>query len=122
MPGGDAKFGDVYWVNKDATKNPARVGKPVRPMACMDERREDTTWAGLPRVTSDVKPEDQPSRAMPEIHAKRLGDAGWWTARYIHPVYKAVTGDRHKCEYLGKLPADEQKTARAVYQNRLYDE
>jgi len=122
MPDGDAKFGDVYWVNKDATKHPARVGKPVRPMACMAGRREDTTWAGLPRITSDEKPGDQESRAMPEIHATHLGHPGWWTARYIHPVHKTVTGVAHMCEYLGKLPADEVKTARAVYQSRLYDE
>jgi hypothetical protein len=122
MPDGDAKFGDAYWVNKDATKHPARVGKPVRPMACMAERRQDTTWAGLPRVTSDAKPGDQPSRAMPEIDARRLADAGWWTARYIHPVHKTCTGVAGMCEYLGKLPADELKIARAVYQARLYDE
>ncbi|KLO46581.1 hypothetical protein ABW17_01600 [Mycobacterium nebraskense] len=121
MPGGDAEFGDVYWVTKEATENPARVGKPVRPMACMAERREDTTWAGLPRITSDEKPEDRPSKAMPEIHATRLGTGGWWTARYIHPVYKAVTGHAGKCEYLGQLPKDEVKVAREVYRGRLYD-
>jgi hypothetical protein len=121
MPDGDAKFGDVYWVNKDATKNPARVGKQARPMACMAERREETAWSGLPRVTSDAKPEDQPSRAMPEIHATRLGAAGWWTARYIHPVHKDVTGHASKCQYLGKLPKDEEKVAREVYRARLYD-
>jgi hypothetical protein len=122
MPDGDAKFGDVYWVNKEATKNPARVGKPVRPMACMAERRQDTAWAGLPRVTSDVHAEDQASRPMPEIHATRLGAAGWWSARFIHPVLKDVTGVAGMCEYLGNLPAEEVKTARTVYQNRLYDE
>jgi hypothetical protein len=122
VPGGDAKFGDVYWVSRDATKNPARVGKPVRPMACMAERRNDTVWNGLPRITSDPKPDDQPSRAMPEVHASRLGDGGWWTARYIHPVHKAVTGVAHVCEYVGKLPTDELKIARAVYQARLFDE
>lgn len=90
-------------------------------MACMNERPNETTWHGLPRVTSDMKPGDQASRAMPEIHATRLGTAGWWTARYIHPVHKAVTGQRSKCEYLGKLPADELTIAQAVYQNRLYD-
>lgn len=121
MPGGDAKFGDVYWVTKAATENPARVGKPVRPMACMAERREDTTWAGLSRITSDEKPGDKPSKEMPEIHATRLGAAGWWTSRYIHPVYKAVTGHVGKCEYLGQLPKDEVKVAKEVYQNRLFD-
>lgn len=121
MPDGDAKFGDAYWVNKDATENPPRVGKPARPMACMAERRGDTTWAGLPRITSNEKPGDQVSRAMPEVHATRLGTAGWWTSRYIHPVHKAVTGVARMCEYLGKLPADEVKVARAVYQNRLFD-
>jgi hypothetical protein len=122
MPGGDAKFGDVYWVTKEATKNPARVGRPARPMACMAERRDDTVWRGLPRITSDPKPDDQPSRPMPEIHSTRLGGAGWWTARYIHPVYKSVTGVARACEYLGELPADEVKVARAVYQARLFDE
>lgn len=121
MPEEDAKFGDVYWVTKEATQNPARVGKPARPMACMAERREDTTWAGLPRITSDEKPEDQPSKAMPEIHTTRLNTAGWWTARYIHPVYKAVTGHAGKCEYLGQLPKDEVTVAREVYRGRLYD-
>ncbi|MFD3038520.1 hypothetical protein ACNQVK_37410 [Mycobacterium sp. 134] len=121
MPGGDAEFGDVYWVHKDSTEHPARVGKPVRPMACMDDRRDDTTWAGLPRVTSDPKPGDKPSRAMPEIHATRLGSAGWWTSRYIHPVHKAVTGHAGKCEHLGKLPEDEVEVAREVYRNRLFD-
>jgi hypothetical protein len=41
---------------------------------------------------------------------------------YIHPVPKTATGIAGMCEYLGKLPADEGKMARAVYQNRLYDE
>ena len=122
MPGQQAEVGDAYWVHKDATAYPPRVGKPARPMACMNERPNETTWHGLPRVTSDRKPGDQASRAMPEIHATRLGAAGWWTARYIHPVHKSVTGHRDKCEYLGKLPADELNTARDVYQNRYYDE
>lgn len=122
MPGHQAEFGDAYWVNKAATKNPARVGKPTRPMACMAERRGDTAWAGLPRITSDVQPNDVPSRAMPEVHPTRLGQAGWWSARYIHPVHKALTGQSQMCEYLGKLPDDELKVARMVYQNRLYDE
>jgi len=121
MPDGDARFGDAYWVTREATGNPARVGKHARPMACMAERREDTAWAGLPRVTSDAKPDDKPSRAMPEIHATRLGDAGWWTARYIHPVHKHLTGHADKCDYLGALPADEVKVAREVYQDRLHD-
>jgi hypothetical protein len=119
MPQGDAKFGHAYWVSRDATEHPARVGRLVRPMACMAERRNDTAWSGLPRITSDVKPGDQQSRPMPEIHATRLGEAGWWTARYIHPVHKSVTGVAGMCEYLGKLPADELKVARAVYQSRL---
>jgi hypothetical protein len=119
MPDGDAKFGDAYWVNRDATKNPYRVGKPARPMACMAERREDTTWAGLPRVSSDPKPDDHESQPMPELGLHKVG---WWSARYIHPVYKAVTGVAGMCEYLGVLPTDELKTAKAVYQNRLYDE
>jgi hypothetical protein len=121
MPDGDAKFGDAYWVTKEATENPARVGKPARPMACMAERHADTVWSGLPRVTSDEKPGDQPSKAMPEIHAMRLGAVGWWTARYIHPVLKDVTGHAGKCEYLGQLPKDEVKVAREVYRGRLYD-
>ncbi len=59
---------------------------------------------------------------MPEIHATRLGAAGgWWTARYIHPVLKDVTGHAGKCDYLGKLPNDEVKVAREVYRGRLYD-
>ncbi|MDZ4233105.1 MAG: hypothetical protein U1C73_04975 [Dietzia sp.] len=58
---------------------------------------------------------------MPEIHATRLGSAGWWTSRYIHPVHKAVTGHAGKCGYLGKLPEDEVEVARAVYRGRLYD-
>ena len=56
---------------------------------------------------------------MPEIHATRLGDVGWWTVRYIHPVHKAVTGVARMCEYLGKLLADEVKVARHVYQSRF---
>jgi hypothetical protein len=88
-------------------------------MACMAERRGDTAWSGLGRITSDVKPGDQESRPMPEIHATRLGDVGWWTARYIHPVHKAVTGVARMCEYLGKLLADEVKVARHVYQSRF---
>ncbi|MFH5211217.1 hypothetical protein ACHIPZ_23855 [Antrihabitans sp. NCIMB 15449] len=120
MPDGEAKFGDVYWVNKDATEHPTRVGKPVRPMACMAERPNDTVWSGLPRITSDMKSGDQPSRAMPEVHPTRLGESGWWTARYIHPVHKRVTGVARVCEYLGELPTEELKVAKAVYRSR-YD-
>ncbi|WP_165497084.1 hypothetical protein [Rhodococcus sp. ABRD24] len=56
---------------------------------------------------------------MPEIHVTRLGQAGWWTARYIHPVHKNVTGVAGMCDYLGKLPTDELDIARAVYRSRL---
>ena len=121
MPEQHATFGDAYWVTKEATANPARVGKPARPMACMAERRNDTAWAGLARVTSDARPEDKPSKAMPEINATRLGASGWWTARYIHPVHKSVTGHAGKCEFLGRLPEDEVNVAREVYRSRLYD-
>src|SRR5262245_44819835 len=45
-------------------------------MAYMAERRGDTAWSGLGRITSDAKPGDQERRPMPEIHATRLGEAG----------------------------------------------
>jgi hypothetical protein len=93
MPHRDAKVGDAYWLNKDATEHPPRVGKHARPMACMADRPNETVWSGLPRVTSNMKPEDRASRVMPEIHATRLAEPGWWSARYIHPVHKNVTGE-----------------------------
>jgi hypothetical protein len=58
---------------------------------------------------------------MPEIHATRPAEPGWWSARYIHPVHKNVTGVARMCEYLGKLPADELEVAKDVYQNRLFN-
>jgi hypothetical protein len=87
----------------------------------MAELANDTVWRGLPRVTTDVKPGDEPSRAMPDIDEPRLGKAGWWSSRNIHPVYKDLTGVTGHCEYLGELPKEEVKVARKVYQNRLHD-
>lgn len=118
MPNRDAKFGDAYWVTADATAHPTRVGRQARPMACVAELPNDTAWRGLPRVSSDVKPGDVPSRPMPEIHATRLDRPGWWTPRYIHPVRKSETGIAHRCEYLGHLPRDEEQAARTAYRNR----
>lgn len=118
MPGESAEFGDAYWMNREASLHPARVGKAARPVACMAERPLDTTWAGLPRVTSDVKAGDLASAPMPALGLDR---AGWWTARYVHPVLKTMTGVRGRCDYLGKLPASEVKIARKVYSRRLHD-
>lgn len=120
MPGRDAKFGDVYWVSATATKHPVRVGKTTRPLACMAERRGDTVWTGLPRSTTGTKPEDhRDSPPMPEIG---LDKPGWWSARYVHPVYKDRTGEPGVCDYLGPLPTDQLKVAREVFRNRLFDE
>lgn len=119
VPGRDAKIGDAYWVNREATEHPPRVGRRVRPMACVAERRAETTWLGLPRLTSDIKPGDVPSRAMPEIHATRLDRAGAWSLRYIHPVHKQHTGTKGMCEFLGALPEDECAVVMTLYRNRL---
>ena len=70
-------------------------------------------------MTSDVKPGDQESRAMPEIHATRLGDAGTWTVRYIHPVHKTFTGVAGMCEYLGKLSISMTSASATIFRVRL---
>jgi hypothetical protein len=119
VPGKTAKIGDAYRVHRDAAEHPARVGRPARPMACVAERPTDTTWLGLPRVTSDIKPGDVPSRAMPEVDPTHLGKAGAWSLRYIHPVHKQHTGTTGKCEFLGVLPEDERNIVMTLYRNRL---
>jgi hypothetical protein len=119
MPGRNAKIGDAYWVNRDATEHPARVGKPARPMACVAERPTETAWTGVPRVTSDIKPEDAPSRAMPEVDPNRLNSVGAWSLRYLHPVHKQHTGTRGMCDFLGPLPDDERKVVMTLYRDRL---
>ncbi len=87
-------------------------------MACVAEKPAETTWVGLPRVTSDIKPADVPSRAMPEVHATRLNKEGAWSLRYLHSVHKRHTGTKGMCEYLGVLPDDESKSVMTLYRNR----
>lgn len=120
MPDGNAKIGDAYWVHGDATDaHPLRVGKVARPMACVAERPADpTAWTALPRITSDIKPNDCASRAMPEVHPTRLDRAGAWSLRWIHSVLKAKTGASDHCEFIAPLPDDERTAVMNHYRNR----
>lgn len=120
MPNAYAKIGDAYWVHAEATnKHPLNVGKSARPMACVAELPHDpTAWTALPRLTSDIKPEDLVSRAMPEVNAERLGREGAWSLRWIHSVSKSATGVSRRCEFIGALPKDEHNSVMAYYRNR----
>ncbi|WP_156527319.1 hypothetical protein [Gordonia sp. 852002-51296_SCH5728562-b] len=119
MPGTEAKFADLYQVTKAAVLHPSRLGKATRPLACMAERRDDTVWTGLPRVTSGTRDSDaRDSAPMPELGLEKHG---WWTARYVHPVFKERTGIPGVCDYLGKLPKDQLPDVKEVFRNRLHD-
>ena len=119
MPGNDARIGDAYWVYPDATEQPVRTGNKVRPMACVAERPIDpTVWTALPRLSSGIGKDDIPSRAMPEVHAERLGREGAWSLRWIHSVLKSVTGVAQSCEFIAALPDDEREAVMDFYRNR----
>lgn len=118
MPDETAKIGDAYWVYASATRAPQLVGKVARPMACVAERPFDIAWSGLPRISSGIRPADEPSDPMPEISPGRLERSGAWTLRFQHSVKKSATGKQGLCEYLGPLPAPEKKKVMEMYRGR----
>ena len=102
VPGSSAVIGDVYWVYREATSYPVRVGKAARPMGCVAEQpRDPAAWTGLPRLSSGIGPGDAPSRAMPEVSANRLEREGAWSVRGIHSVKKQDTGKEGLCQAPG---------------------
>lgn len=69
---------------------------------CCDTNPVETTWSALPRVTTDIQPDDYASPPIPGIG---LDKQGAWTARYIHSVFKAKTGTA-ECPYMGAVPKE----------------
>lgn len=116
MPGNVAEIGDVYWVYRNVTENPAAFGsKKSRPCGCVAPRPVDpTTWTALPRLTSGIEPQDLQSPALPEIGLDREGA---WSLRWIHQVHKHKTGGS-ACRFLGALPEAERSRLAEFYRNR----
>ena len=89
MPEEDAKFGDVYWVTKEAPESGASASPHVRWHVWPSAAR--TTWAECPGSPATKSLKTCPAKAMPEIHTtlehRRVVDG-----RYIHPVYKGGHG------------------------------
>lgn len=119
MPGPLAALGDVYEVYRNVTRNPGAFGeKRKRPCGCVAPRAFDpTTWTALPRLSTDIQPEDLPSPAMPAIG---LAKQGAWSLRWIHQVQKDRTGS-DACAFLGPLPGEERDRLVTFYRNRHND-
>lgn len=119
MPGTQAALGDVYEVYRNVTAKPWTFGeKKKRPCGCVTPGPSDsTTWTALPRLSTDIQPDDLPSPAMPEIG---LDKEGAWSLRWIHQVHKSKTGG-DACAFLGSLPKSERDRVLAFYRNRHSD-
>lgn len=117
MLGPVAEQGDVYWVYRNVTDNPAAFGaKKSRPCGCVAPRPYDqTSWTALPRLTTDIKVDmDLASPALPDIG---LDKKGAWSLRWVHQVHKNKTGG-DACRFLGALPDTERERLVAYYRNR----
>lgn len=116
MPGDQAALGDVYEVYRNVTENPAAFGeKRKRPCGCVASRPFDSTiWTAVPRLSTDIRPEDLASSPMPEIGLEKQGA---WSLRWIHQVHKVKTGG-DACAFLGPLPEGERERLVTFYRNR----
>lgn len=116
MPNNVPQLGDVYWVYRSVTNEPAAFGeKKARPCGCVAPRPFDpTVWTALPRLTTGISSRDLPSPALPQIGLDR---AGAWSLRWVHEVHKNKTGGE-ACRFLGALPEGERTRLATYYRNR----
>lgn len=115
MPGGDAKRGDVYLVDKTATLDQADT-RDAHPMVCVAEMPVDpAVWKGMPRVTTGAQPEDLPSPRRSDLPFTL---DGYWTFRFIRAVKKPLTGHPALCPFKGTLPEPLRTEVLAHYKSR----
>ena len=74
-------------------------------------------WKALPRITTDIQPEDLPSAPIEGV--EDLDKTGAWSLRWLHEVRMDKTGG-DACRFLGALPTAERKRVMAFYRGR-YD-